>query len=167
MTEPIESIIARLLIMQNLKLALAESCTGGLVSDRITNIPGSSAYFLGGVVAYAYQAKVNLLGVKWETLNTHGAVSRQVVLEMAKGARKALQADLASSISGIAGPDGGTDQKPIGTTWIGLSSPDGEWARVFCWTGNRIENKAASAQAALQMILDYLQGRRDLDINPV
>jgi PncC family amidohydrolase len=164
MTELIEMSIGGLLRQKKLKLAVAESCTGGLVSDRITNVPGSSDYFMGGIVAYAYEAKVKLLGVSWDTLAAHGAVSRQVALEMARGARQALETDLAVSVSGIAGPGGETDEKPVGTTWIGLSTPEGEWARGFCWQGNRLENKAASAEAVLQIVADYLQGGRDLDI---
>jgi len=140
-------------------LVTAESCTGGLIAHRITNVPGSSVYFLGGVVAYAYQAKADLLGVSWDTLNTKGAVSSEAVLEMARGARKALGGDIALSVSGVAGPGGGTPQKPVGTTWIGLVVPDGEWTRHFLWSGNREQNKAYSADAALQMLLDYLQGK--------
>ena len=165
MTELIELTIGGLLRKKKLKLAVAESCTGGLVCDRITNIPGSSEYFMGGIVAYAYEAKVKLLGVSWDTLTAFGAVSRQVVLEMARGACRALETELGVSVSGIAGPGGETDEKPVGTTWIGLSTPDGEWARGFCWDGNRLENKAASAEAVLQIISDYLQGGRDLDRN--
>jgi PncC family amidohydrolase len=164
MTEALEFIIGNLLRQKKLKLAVAESCTGGLICDRITNIPGSSEYFLGGIVAYAYEAKVNLLGVSWESLDAHGAVSRQVVLEMATGARKALNADLAVSVSGIAGPGGEKDEKPVGTTWIGLSTPDGDWARGFLWQGNRLENKASSAEAALQMVVDYLGMEKELEI---
>jgi PncC family amidohydrolase len=165
MKEPLEIIIGGLLRQKKLKLAVAESCTGGLVSDRITNVPGSSEYFMGGIVAYAYEAKVKLLGVSWDTLTAFGAVSRQVVLEMARGACLSLETELGVSVSGIAGPGGETDEKPVGTTWIGLSTPEEEWARGFCWNGNRTENKAASAEAVLQMVADYLHGRRDLDIN--
>lgn len=156
--EPLELRLGALLRQKGLKLALAESCTGGLVADRITDIPGSSDYFIGGIVAYAYEAKVALLGVSWETLHTYGAVSRETVLEMARGARKALDADLAISISGIAGPGGGLPGKPVGATWFGLSAPDGEWARNFTWNADRRANKAASAEAALQFALDYLEG---------
>jgi len=165
MTEPIELTIGELLRQKKLKLAVAESCTGGLVSDRITNIPGSSDYFMGGIVAYAYEAKVTLLGVSWDTLTAFGAVSRQVVLEMARGACRVLETQLGVSVSGIAGPGGETGEKPVGTTWIGLCTPDGEWARGYCWNGDRLENKAASAEAVLQFVVDYLQGGRDLDIN--
>lgn len=156
MNNSIEKKIGELLRKRELKLAVAESCTGGLVSDRITDVAGSSDYFIGGIIAYAYEAKVKLLGVSWETLTAHGAVSREVVLEMARGVRKALQADLGVSVSGIAGPGGETDEKPVGTTWIGLSTPNGEWARTFCWEGDRKNNKASSAQAVLEMVFDYL-----------
>ncbi len=155
--------IGELLRANKLKLATAESCTGGLIASRITDIPGSSDYFLGGVSAYAYEAKVAMLHVSWDTLHTFGAVSRETVLEMARGMREVLQADIAISISGIAGPGGGLPGKPVGTTWIGLSTPEGEWARVFCFGGNRLQNKSSSADAALQLLLDYLNGSRGLD----
>ena len=150
--------IGRLLRQRGLKLGLAESCTGGLVGHRITDIPGSSEYFMGGVVSYSYEAKVSVLGVSWGTLNSFGAVSRETVLEMARGAIKLLDVDIAVSVSGIAGPGGGTLDKPVGTTWIGLAATDGEWAREFHFNGDREQNKASSADAALQMLLDYLQG---------
>lgn len=144
---------------QHLTLTTAESCTGGLISHRITNTPGSSAYFLGSIVAYSYEAKTSLLNVSWDTLNTRGAVSKETVLEMARGARTALQADIAVSVSGIAGPDGGTAEKPVGFTWIGLVTPNGEWAYQFTWDGNREQNKQYSCEAALQLVLDYLEGK--------
>lgn len=159
MTESLVLEVGRLLRERGLKLALAESCTGGLLGDRITNIPGSSEYFLGGVVAYAYSAKVNLLGVSWDTLNSKGAVSQATVLEMARGARRVFGADIAASISGIAGPGGGTVDKPVGTTWIGLAAPDGERAERFQFSGTREQNKASAAEAALQTVLDYLLGK--------
>ena len=142
-----------------LKLVTAESCTGCLISHRITDIPGSSEYFLGGIVAYAYEAKASLLGVSWDTLNTKGAVSRETVLEMARGAQQALNADIAVSVSGIAGPAGGTPEKPVGFTWLGLVTPRGEWARHFVWDGDREQNKRYSCDAALQFVLDYLEGK--------
>ena len=151
--------IGELLQARGLKLALAESCTGGLVGNRITDVPGSSTYFLGGVISYAYEAKVDLLGVQWETLNSKGAVSRETVIEMARGARKALNADIAVSVSGIAGPGGSMPGKPVGTTWIGLVTNEGEWARVFQFSGDRVQNKSQAAEAALQMLLNHLQGR--------
>ncbi|MBC7875811.1 MAG: CinA family protein [Anaerolineales bacterium] len=144
---------------RDLKLVTAESCTGGLVSDRITNVSGSSEYFPGGIVAYSYEAKASLLGVSWTTLNAHGAVSEEIVLEMARGARKLFNADIAISVSGIAGPTGGTPEKPVGTTWFGLSTNDGEWSRHFISDGNRKENKHYSSEVALQFIIDYLEGK--------
>jgi PncC family amidohydrolase len=140
-----------------LKLATAESCTGGLIADRITDVPGSSEYFLGGFVSYAYEAKVASLGVSWDTLHKFGAVSRETVLEMARGARTALGADIGLSVSGIAGPGGGLPEKPVGTTWIGLVTPEGESAEVFYWKGDRRENKEQSAEAALMMLIKYLK----------
>jgi len=160
MKTSLEIQIGELLQARGLKLALAESCTGGLVGNRITDMPGSSAYFLGGLISYSYEAKVDLLGVQWETLNSKGAVSREVVLEMARGARKVLNADIAVSVSGIAGPGGAMPGKPVGTTWIGLIANEGEWARVFQFSGDRVQNKSHAAEAALQMLFDHLQGRR-------
>jgi PncC family amidohydrolase len=155
----LEVEIGRLLKERGLKLATAESCTGGLIADRITNVPGSSDYFRGGIVAYAYEAKASLLDVSWDTLNAVGAVSKEVVIEMARGACTALDADIAVSVSGIAGPGGGLPEKPVGTTWIGLSTSEGDWARKHLWEGDRLKNKALSADAALQLLIDYLEDK--------
>ena len=155
----LEEKIGRLLKGQGLKLAVAESCTGGLVADRLTDVPGSSDYFLGGIVAYAYEAKVALLGVSWDTLHGYGAVSRETVLEMARGARKALGADVAIAVSGIAGPGGGLPNKPVGTTWLGLSAPEGERSYLLQFKGDRRANKALATEAALGALHDYLSGR--------
>jgi PncC family amidohydrolase len=163
MEVPLEIQIGDLLRQKGWKLATAESCTGGLIGHRITDIPGSSDYYLGGVVAYAYEAKVAVLGVSWETLKKHGAVSRETVLEMARGARTLLGADIAVSVSGIAGPGGATPDKPVGTTWFGLSTAEGEWARIHRFPGDRAQNKANSAQAALQFVLDALTGPQQLE----
>ena len=159
MTIHLEEVLREHLHTRGSKLATAESCTGGLVSDRITNVSGSSEYFPGGIVAYSYEAKASLLGVSWTTLNTHGAVSEEAVLEMARGARKLFDADVAVSVSGIAGPTGGTPEKPVGTTWFGLSTKDGEWSRHLVWDGNREQNKHYSSEAALQFVIDYLEGK--------
>jgi len=153
-----EVLVSQLLHNKGFTLATAESCTGGLIANRITNISGSSEYFRGGIVAYAYEAKVALLDVSWDTLRTYGAVSEETVIEMARGARMALGADIAVSVSGIAGPGGGMPDKPVGTTWIGLSTTAGDWARKFIWEGDRLQNKALSADAAFQFVLDYLEG---------
>jgi PncC family amidohydrolase len=152
-----ENLVGNILHERRLKLAAAESCTGGLIGSRITDISGSSEYFLGSIVAYAYEAKVKLLDVSWNTLNKYGAVSRETVLEMARGVQQRIGGDIAISVSGIAGPGGGTPEKPVGTTWIGLVAKDGEWAKEFHFSGNREQNKSSAADAALQMLLDYLQ----------
>lgn len=154
-----EQLLGDLLRSRGHKLAVAESCTGGLIGNRITDVAGASEYFAGGVIAYAYEAKVALLNVSWDTLNHTGAVSRETVLEMARGARQHLNSDIAVSVSGIAGPGGGTPEKPVGTTWIGLVAPEGEWAQEFHFSGDRAENKSASASAALEMVLVYLRGK--------
>ena len=160
MPASLESQIGQLLRDRALKLVLAESCTGGLLGSRITDVPGSSEYFLGGVVAYAYEAKVELLGVSWDTLNSKGAVSRETVLEMARGVRNRMNAHIAVSVSGIAGPGGGTPEKPVGTTWIGIVTEDGEWAKLFQFSGDREVNKVLAVDAALQLLWDYLQEKR-------
>jgi PncC family amidohydrolase len=163
--EPLEAQIGHKLIQKSFKLAVAESCTGGLIGHRITNIPGSSEYYLGSITAYAYEAKERLLGVQHRTLETFGAVSRETVLEMAQGIRRSLAADfplektVGLSVSGIAGPGGGMPGKPVGLVWVGLSTPDGDWAWQYLWRGSRIENKDYSAQAALQRLMDYLNGQ--------
>lgn len=151
--------IGQMLRDRGLKLAVAESCTGGLIADRLTDVPGSSDYFLGGIVAYAYEAKVALLGVSWDTLRAHGAVSRETVLEMARGGRQLLKADVAISVSGIAGPGGGVPEKPVGTTWFGLSAAAEERAYMFTFEGDRRGNKMEAASTALRVLLDYLMGR--------
>jgi PncC family amidohydrolase len=157
MTEPPLELLAGVLLLQKgLTLATAESCTGGLLGHLLTNVPGSSDYYLGGVISYANQAKMKLLGVRQETLENHGAVSRETVLEMAHGVRQALSAHLGLSISGIAGPGGGTPEKPVGLVWIGLSAPALGEARRFHFSGDRLAIKEQSAHAALHLLLDYL-----------
>ncbi len=163
MDTPLEQIIGPLLRTRGLKLATAESCTGGLVAHRITNVPGSSDYFLGGVVAYDNQVKMDLLGVPAGLLAQYGAVSEETVHAMAEGVRALLRADVAVSLSGVAGPAGGSAEKPVGTAWIGLAAPEGTWARLFCFSGDREQNKASAAAAALQFLLDYLKGERNLN----
>jgi PncC family amidohydrolase len=155
--KPLEVMLGELLIQRGLWLATAESCTGGLISHLITNVAGSSSYYLGGVTSYSNEAKVRLLGVSRDTLEQHGAVSEQTVLEMARGIRTAMGADIGVSVSGIAGPSGGTPDKPVGTVWIGLSSAKEEYARHFLWTGDRLAVKEQSAQAALKMVVEHLR----------
>jgi PncC family amidohydrolase len=157
--KPLEALVGKALRHRGWRLATAESCTGGLLGHLLTNVPGSSTYYVGGVVSYAYDAKVRLLGVSWDTLEEYGAVSREVVLEMAGGVRQAMGADVGLSVSGIAGPGGGTPEKPVGLTWMGLSAPDGNWARQMMGQGERADNKLQAAQHALQMLHDYLRGQ--------
>ncbi len=156
MSEPLEAIVGQLLLKQKLTLALAESCTGGLVGHRITDVPGSSAYLMGDIVAYSYDAKELLLGVKHNTLYDHGAVSAETALEMARGARRALGADIGISVTGIAGPGGGLPGKPVGLVYICLSARNCERVEIFMWDKDRSGNKWASSEAALQMLRDYL-----------
>jgi PncC family amidohydrolase len=132
----------------------AESCTGGLVADTLTDVPGSSGYVLGGIVAYADAVKEAQLGVPADVLAAHGAVSAQVAVAMASGARERLGAAFAVSVTGIAGPDGGTDAKPVGLTYIGLAGPDGVEVRRFAWMGDRAANKRSSARAALELLIE-------------
>ena len=155
--QSLEITAGKLLRRHGWRLAIAESCTGGLIGHRLTNIPGSSTYYMGSITAYAYEAKVRLLGVRWRSLEQHGAVSEEVVLEMARGVRRALAADIGISVSGIAGPGGGTLEKPVGYTWMGLSTPHHEEARQYTWDQDRIRNKELSADATLQLLIDYLK----------
>jgi PncC family amidohydrolase len=152
----LENDLGQLLTHHKLTLAVAESCTGGLIGHRLTNVPGSSAYFLGGVVAYSYDAKERLLGVLHNTLYDHGAVSEPVAREMARGVRRVVGADIGLSVTGIAGPGGGLPGKPVGLTWVALSVRDVERAEKFIWQGDRESNKAQSAEAALQLLKVYL-----------
>ncbi len=149
--------IGKRLFEKKLSLGLAESCTGGLIGHLLTNVPGASEYFMGSIVAYAYQAKVKLLGVSWDTLQKNGAVSSATVLEMAQGARRAFNTDVGLSVSCIAGPGGATTDKPVGTSWCGLSTPDGDWSYHFQLEGNREEIKSQLAHLALAKLGDYLQ----------
>lgn len=144
-----------------LTLAIAESCTGGLVGHRLTNIPGSSDYYLGGVTAYAYEAKVELLGVKWDTLNQFGAVSDETVAEMAVGIRRILGSDLGLSISGIAGPGGGMPNKPVGLVYFGLSRSESVITEHHRFDGDRESVKAQAADQAMQLLLNSLGRKND------
>lgn len=156
MIDNIENLVGVELRKRGWRLAIAESCTGGLIGHRITNISGSSTYYLGSITAYAYRAKVRLLGVSWDTLEKYGAVSKETVSEMARGIRHALAADIGLSVSGIAGPTGGTPEKPVGYVWIGLSTPEGIWTLQHNAGGNRIENKEEAAQVALEFLYEFL-----------
>ena len=139
-------------------LCAAESCTGGLVLHRLTNVPGSSAWVMGGVVAYDNRIKQAVLGVCEATLLAHGAVSEETAREMALGARRLLGTELALSVTGIAGPGGGTAGKPVGLTWMALAGP-GDLLRSEqrVHSGGRLDIKRASADAALQLVLRQLE----------
>ena len=155
----LEIRVGEMLRKRGLRLAAAESCTGGLVGHLITNVPGSSTYYMGSVTAYAYEAKVRLLGVKWETLEAHGAVSDPVVKEMADGVRRALAADIGISISGIAGPSGGTPEKPVGLVWFSWAEKQetGEhhiWSTHHVFAGDREAVRRQAVATALKGMLD-------------
>jgi nicotinamide-nucleotide amidase len=155
--EPLEAVIARVLRERGATLALAESCTGGLIGDRITSIPGSSEYLLLDVVAYSNEAKIRLLQVRQETLAVHGAVSVQAAAEMASGARACAGATYGVSATGIAGPGGGSEAKPVGLAYVGLSGPRGEVVEEHQSPGDRRAVKARTAQAALDLLRRQLQ----------
>jgi nicotinamide-nucleotide amidase len=143
----------RLLTERGLTLALGESCTGGLIGDLLTDVPGSSRCFLGGIVAYANDAKLRLLDVPPETLTQFGSVSEQTVTAMAKGARERFGADLGLAATGIAGPGGGTPEKPVGLVYLALVAADGRClVKRVVWHGSRRQNKRQSAGAALGLV---------------
>jgi nicotinamide-nucleotide amidase len=149
---PIEEHVLALLRARGLTLATAESCTGGLVAARLTSIPGSSDVFVGGVVAYADDVKQEQLGVPADLLAAHGAVSPEVAEAMAHGARERLRADVAVSVTGIAGPDGGTAEKPVGLVYLHAEGPDGGRGREFTFPGDREPIRARSAVGALHLV---------------
>ena len=155
-----EEKIGHLLGERELTLATAESCTGGRLGERITRVPGSSTYFLGGVVAYSDSVKQGQLRVSPEILKRYGAVSESVALQMAEGVRRALRARLALAVTGIAGPSGGTTEKPVGTVFIALATPTGSYARGCHFSGDRQEVRERSVTTALEILLDYLQEER-------
>lgn len=144
------------MIRRGLWLATAESCTGGLIGHVVTEIPGSSAYFAGAAVVYSYAAKERLVGVRHETLMEVGAVSPEVAEQMAQGARRLFEVDVAVSVTGVAGPGGGTPDKPTGTTYLHLSSERFEWGRHVVWGEDRTRNKLESARLALELVQEYL-----------
>jgi nicotinamide-nucleotide amidase len=150
--ESMEEVVAEMLKELNFTIATAESCTGGLLGHKLTSVPGSSAYYQGGMVTYSNEAKQNLLGVDADALEKHGAVSEEVVRQMAEGARAKLGTDYALSTSGIAGPDGGSEEKPVGTIWIGLAGPHYTIAKKFVFSTERSRNMQWSYMAALNLL---------------
>jgi nicotinamide-nucleotide amidase len=154
--ERLEQVVGSMLRERNLTIAVAESCTGGLVGNRITNVPGSSEYFLGGVIAYSNELKRTLLGVREETLIHHGAVSPEVAQEMARGIRERTGAAMGISTTGIAGPGGGTPVKPVGLVYIGLSTASETYAEQHLFSGEREFIKLRSSQAALNAVRLHL-----------
>ncbi len=156
--EEIEEVVGRLLVERGLTIALAESFTGGLVSHRLTNVPGSSRYLLASVVAYSNDAKRAILGVPAELIKTQGAVSEEVAVAMAAGARTVSGASLGLSTTGIAGPSGGTPEKPVGLVWIGYADRERSFARRFTMGGERVRIKERASQSALELIRRTLLG---------
>ena len=153
--ESLESRVSRVLTELGVTVAMAESCTGGLLSSRLTDIPGSSAFVEGGVVVYSYEAKERLLGVDHDELLEHGAVSEEVAMAMAAGVRCLFGANVGVGITGIAGPGGGMPGKPVGLVYIALADAESARCERYVWQGDRLANKRQSVDAALQMILDW------------
>ena len=154
--ESMEKVVGKLLLDNNLKLAVAESCTGGMICQRLTDTPGSSAYLLGGVVSYANSLKTIYLEVAPELLEKYGAVSREVAEQMAVGVRTRSHADIGLAVTGIAGPDGGSDEKPVGTVYIAIATPEEKWVTRFHFSGDRSQIREITAQSGLDLIRKYL-----------
>ncbi len=161
MKESIETKVGQMLREKGLLLAVAESCTGGLISHRITSVAGSSDYFSGGIVAYANEVKVAMLGVREMTLAENGAVSTAVAKEMAEGVLRKLNADIAIATTGIAGPGGGTATKPVGLVFIALATEGEAEVREFRFDGDRMSIKRVASDAALEMIYNSLLNKGD------
>jgi PncC family amidohydrolase len=150
--------VGALLRARRLTLAVAESCTGGGLGDALTDIAGSSEYFLGGVIAYANEVKERLLGVPAALIDRQGAVSAEVAESMAEGVRRLVQSDLALAVTGIAGPGGGSEGKPVGLVYIALATPQGARVQRHVWSSDRVGNKRSSVRAALELLGEYLRG---------
>jgi PncC family amidohydrolase len=145
---------------QRLTVATAESCTGGLIAHTLTNISGSSNYFDRGIVSYSNEAKMEVLGVPEDLLREYGAVSEQVAKAMAEGVKTKSNVDIGIATTGIAGPTGGTKEKPVGLVYIAISTSKGTIVKRFQFSGDRLQNKESTCNAALQMLLDYLTSIR-------
>ena len=142
---------------QKLMVATAESCTGGLLANMLTNVSGSSDYFDRGIISYSNRSKIELLNVSENLLKKHGAVSKEVAVAMAEGARIKSNVDIGISTTGIAGPTGGTKEKPVGLVFIAISTKDGNYIKKFQFKGNRLENKRIACKEALEMLLKVLE----------
>ena len=153
----IEKKIGGILVARGWKLGLAESCTGGLIGFRVTAVPGSSKWFRGGVVAYENRVKERLLGVRADTLREHGAVSAETAVEMARGARRALGAKVALSVTGVAGPDGGTRSKPVGLVYAAVSAGRKKACAQGRFKGGRERVRQQAADMALKLLLSFLE----------
>ena len=157
--ETMAEVIGRELVQQNKKLAVAESCTGGYISHLITSVSGSSEYYKGSVTSYSNEMKEKLLGVSRENLEKYGAVSEQVACEMVEGVKRVMNADYAVATTGIAGPTGGTEEKPVGTVWIAVSGPEKTWVKKYTFVGDqRDRNIVRSGQSALQLLRRMVLG---------
>ena len=152
----IEEKIGDKLRERKLTIGIAESCTGGLISHRITSVPGSSDYYMGSVISYSNEVKMRILGVKESTLDDFGAVSSECAQEMAEGVRRLLGTDIGLSVTGIAGPGGATPDKPVGLVYIALASPDGTSHSRFIFDADREGNKKRSSDEALNILDAYL-----------
>jgi nicotinamide-nucleotide amidase len=159
-TDPLAEAVGRALIACGGRLALAESCTGGLIGGRITAVAGSSRWFLGGAVAYHNRIKERLLGVPAATLRRRGAVSAAVAAAMAAGARRAFASDFALAVTGIAGPDGGSAEKPVGLVYVGLAAPGRTRVQKAVFPGSRPQVREQAADLALNLLLSYLEDGR-------
>ncbi len=157
-SQDMEEVVGALLKQRRLKLSVAESCTGGLIGARITNVSGSSEYFERGAVVYGNQAKTEMLGVPEELIKKHGSVSREVAAAMAQGIRRAARTDYGLSVTGIAGPGGGTREKPVGLVYIGLASPQGVKVEEHKYLGTRAQIRLKASQMALDMVRRHLIG---------
>ncbi len=153
----LEKRLVRYCVTHDITLALAESCTGGLIAHRVTNAPGASAIFRGGIVAYANEVKASLLRVDASLLAGHGAVSEAVALAMAEGARNVLNASVACAVTGIAGPGGGTPEKPVGTVWLALCDGAKTMTRRCHFEGPRHAVKRQTADMALALLLELME----------
>ncbi len=149
--------VGRLLRSRSLTIAVAESCTGGKLGDLITDVPGSSDYFLGGIVSYSNAAKEGLLGVSPDVIRSKGAVSEEVAIQMASGARSRLNSEIGVGTTGIAGPSGGTDAKPVGLVYIAVSSSRATVCRRNVFAGSRAEVKRQAAEKTLELVKDFLE----------